>query len=351
MSPDVFAGAVLQWFDGHGRKALPWQRNPTPYRVWVSEIMLQQTQVSTVIGYFERFVTRFPEVRSLADGELDEVLHLWSGLGYYARARHLHAAARTIRDHHGGRFPDSLEALCALPGVGRSTAGAVLALSRGRRHPILDGNVKRVLARLHAVEGWSGRSAGLARLWELAEHYTPRERVADYTQAMMDLGATVCTRGRPACERCPLANHCEARRQDRVAAFPVPRPRRDLPVRATRMLLARNADGHVLLQRRPPTGLWGGLWSFPEPDAEVDIAEWCRRRLGLEIDPVETWPVLRHSFSHFHLDITPVLVRVQNPALCVLETAEGVWYNTRVPDARGLAAPVQRLLETLNNKR
>jgi len=351
MSPEVFAGKVLQWFDGHGRKDLPWQRNPTPYRVWVSEIMLQQTQVSTVIGYFERFVTRFPDVQSLADGSLDEVLHLWSGLGYYARARNLHATARTLRDQHGGRFPDSLEALCALPGVGRSTAGAVLALSRGQRHPILDGNVKRVLARFHAVEGWSGRSAVLARLWELAEHYTPHERVADYTQAMMDLGATLCTRGRPACERCPLASRCEARRQDRVAEFPTPRPRRDLPVRATRMVLACNADGEVLLQRRPPTGLWGGLWSFPELDGDADIADWCWRRLGLEIDPVETWPVLRHTFSHFHLDITPVVVQVQNPALCVLETAEGVWYNTRVPDARGLAAPVQRLLESLNNKR
>ncbi len=351
MSPEAFSAGVLQWFDRHGRKDLPWQQNPTPYRVWVSEIMLQQTQVATVIGYFERFVGRFPDVQALADAEPDEVLHLWSGLGYYARARNLHAAARAIRDTHGGRFPDTLDALCALPGVGRSTAGAVLALSRGQRHPILDGNVKRVLARFHAVEGWSGRSAVLARLWELAERYTPDARVAEYTQAMMDLGATVCTRGRPACERCPLSLRCEARRQGRVAEFPAPRPRRELPVRATRMLLLRNADGEVLLQRRPPTGIWGGLWSFPEPEPDADIADWCRRRLGLETDVPDAWPVLRHTFSHFHLDITPVLVRVQNPALCVLEATEGVWYNTRMPDARGLAAPVQRLLETLNNKR
>ncbi|MBI5461659.1 MAG: A/G-specific adenine glycosylase [Gammaproteobacteria bacterium] len=355
MTPDTFAATVLDWYDRHGRKDLPWQRDRTPYRVWVSEVMLQQTQVATVIPYFERFMARFPTVIALADAELDAVLHLWSGLGYYARARNLHKAARVVRDVYAGTFPSDFEAVQALPGIGRSTAGAILALACAQRQPILDGNVKRVLARFHAVDGWPGEAAVLARLWDCAERYTPQRRVADYTQAMMDLGATVCTRARPGCAQCPLRVACQAYRADAVARYPAPRPRRDLPVRATHMLLLRNARGDVLLQQRPPQGIWGGLWSFPEVAASAEgpaeVGMWCVQTLGLTATRLEAWPALRHTFSHFHLDITPWLVELgENRAQAVLEGQPTVWYNTRTENVRGLAAPVQRLLERLQQQ-
>jgi len=341
-----FAGQVLAWYDRHGRRDLPWQREPTPYRVWVSEIMLQQTQVATVIPYFERFMAAFPDVCALADAPADAVLHLWSGLGYYARARNLHRAAREIRDRHGGRFPEDFEAVQALPGIGRSTAGAILALARGRRHPILDGNVKRVLARRFGIEGWPGQ-AGVAReLWALAERLTPRERVADYTQAMMDLGATVCTRTRPRCEACPVQDGCVARRDGRQSELPSPRPKRDIPLRRTCMLLLHDGTGRVLLERRPPAGVWGGLWSFPEIGADQPAAAWCSARLGCHAEREATWPAVRHTFTHFRLEITPLLARVAGePADAVLEGGDRLWYNTRSPQPLGLAAPVRRLLE------
>lgn len=347
MNPEQFSRKVLHWFDSHGRKDLPWQQNPTAYRVWISEIMLQQTQVTTVIPYYQRFMARFPEIKDLADADLDEVLHLWSGLGYYARARNLHRAAGIIRDRYQGRMPLDFAALHALPGIGRSTAGAILALSTGRRHPILDGNVKRVLTRCHAVEGWPGRSQVLARLWDLAERHTPTERVADYTQAMMDLGAMICTRGRPRCGQCPLAEDCEAHGQGREGTFPAPRPRRDLPVRQTYMLMLQNPQGEVLLERRPPTGVWGGLWSLPQCPPGEDVAVWCRDVLNLDGNDIQPWAVLRHTFSHFHLDITPVRIRVDDSPDSVMEANRFVWYNTHRPDERGLAAPVQRLISIL----
>ena len=349
MTAQAFSTAVLRWYAAHGRKNLPWQREPTPYRVWVSEVMLQQTQVTTVIGYFERFMERFPDVVALADAELDAVLHLWSGLGYYARARNLHKAACRIRDAHGGVFPQSIDAVQALPGVGRSTAGAILALACGQHHAILDGNVKRVLARYHAVAGWPGEAAVLTQLWAFAEDHTPAQRVAAYTQAMMDLGATVCTRTRPQCDRCPLAAGCVARASGRQRDFPGARPRRSLPVRATHMLLVRNGQGAVLLQQRPPVGIWGGLWSFPEVESPAAGGDWCARQFGRGVDRIEAWPVLRHSFTHFHLDITPLLIDLgESRAAGVLEGRPAVWYNTRTEnDPRGLAAPVQRLLDRL----
>ena len=347
MHPEEFSQRVLRWFDDHGRKHLPWQRQATPYRVWVSEIMLQQTQVATVIPYYERFMARFPDVNALAAAALDEVLHLWSGLGYYARARHLHQAAVIVRDQYGGELPLDFAVLCRLPGIGRSTAGAILALSANQRHPILDGNVKRLLARFQAVEGWPGLAGVLATLWELAERYTPHHRVADYTQAMMDLGALLCTRRRPRCQRCPVAEACEAHAQGREQDFPVSRPARELPVRTTRMLLLCTPAAEVLLEKRPPTGVWGSLWSLPECPLEVDIDAWCRDRLGLEALTIQPWRVWRHTFSHFHLDITPVCVTVKNPTPAVLEGERFVWYNIQQPDERGLAAPVQRLLTLL----
>lgn len=350
MTPKQFQQRVLAWFDQHGRKDLPWQLNPNPYRVWVSEIMLQQTRVATVIPYFERFMARFPSVNALADAPLDEVLHHWSGLGYYARARNLHQAAQRVRDEHGGRMPEGFAALVDLPGVGRSTAGAILALACQQHHAILDGNVKRVLARFHAVEGWTGKPAVADVLWEYAARYTPRARVADYTQAVMDLGATLCVRSTPDCAACPLQDACAARAQGRVGEFPYPKPKKILPVRTTRMLMLVDEAGSVYLEQRPPAGIWGGLWSFPELGAHEDIEAWCRNRLGCATAAPEQWSVVRHTFSHFHLDITPLRVMLENPGLSVLEGREAVWYNSQQPDPRGLAAPVQRLIERLGHR-
>jgi A/G-specific adenine glycosylase len=347
MTPKQFQRRVLDWFAVHGRHDLPWQGGGDPYRVWVSEIMLQQTRVATVVPYFERFLAHFPDATALADAPLDEVLHLWSGLGYYARARNLHQAAQRIRDEHGGVFPEDFETVLALPGIGRSTAGAILSLGHGRRHAILDGNVKRVLARFHAIEGWPGQPAVAALLWEQAERHTPEARVAEYNQAMMDLGATLCTRSRPACAACPLACVCAAHTLGRERDFPAPKPRKTMPVRDTRMLLVQDAEARVLLWQRPPTGLWGGLWSLPELAPEQSVEDWCREHIGCAPLAVEEWPMLRHAFSHFHLDITPLRVSVDNPRLSVLEGADTVWYNCARPDSRGLAAPVQRLLERL----
>lgn len=348
LEPAEFAERVLDWFARHGRHDLPWQHPATPYRVWVSEVMLQQTQVATVIPYFERFTARFPDVAALAAAGVDEVLHLWSGLGYYARARNLHRAAQQIVERHGGEFPATIEQVEALPGVGRSTAGAILSLSGGQRHAILDGNVKRVLARFEAVEGWPGETATLRRLWRLAERYTPPERVRAYNQAMMDLGATLCTRSRPRCPECPVRDGCPAALTGRQAEFPRPRPRKHLPVREVRMLLLVDA-GRVLLQRRPPTGVWGGLWGLPELALAADWRQWCADQ-GLEVVEAESWPALRHTFSHFHLQIHPQAVQVRAVAGPVMEGPETVWYNTAAPESLGLAAPVARLLERLTEE-
>ncbi|GAB4360317.1 MAG: A/G-specific adenine glycosylase [Immundisolibacter sp.] len=339
-----FAARLLAWHADNGRHDLPWQQPRTPYRVWVSEIMLQQTQVSTVVPYFERFMARFPDIRALAEAPLDEVLHLWTGLGYYARARHLHCAARRVCHHHGGQLPTDPAALTALPGIGRSTAGAILALASGQRQPILDGNVKRVLCRHRAVAGWPGTSAVQARLWELAEALTPPDRVADYTQAIMDLGALVCTRRQPRCGDCPVHADCLALASAAVSDYPQPRPRRDLPQRRTTLLLLRRSDGRVLLERRPPAGLWGGLWSLPEYSGAVaELAAWCRQRYGLWPQTVHGGEPFTHTFSHFRLHITPLECCVRAAPTC-LDAPGRLWYNPTDPARLGLAAPVRRLL-------
>ena len=342
-----FAARLLAWFDEHGRKDLPWQLPQDPYRTWVSEIMLQQTQVKTVIPYFERFMRRFPDVSALADAAQDEVLQHWSGLGYYARARNLHKAARIVRDDHGGIFPDTLGALMALPGIGRSTAGAILSLSMNQRHPILDGNVKRVLARHEAVEGWPGRTSVAKTLWTLAERFTPRERVADYTQAIMDLGATLCTRSAPACDRCPVSADCLAFNQGSVSLFPGRKPRKDKPLRSTTMVFALR-DSHLFLERRPEAGIWGGLWSLPEVNGE-GVDDWCVGRLGAAPSAIESWEPLRHSFSHYDLDIRPILVRVAAPLSKVADCDDARWHRLNDELPGGVAAPVQRLIEQLRN--
>jgi A/G-specific adenine glycosylase len=345
MSSTDFAARVLGWFAQHGRKHLPWQQDPSPYRVWVSEIMLQQTQVATVIAYYERFLNAFPDVRTLADAPIDDVLHHWSGLGYYARARNLHRAARIVRDEYGGEFPTDFETVVGLPGIGRSTAGAILALSLNERHAILDGNVKRVLARYHAVDGWPGHSAVAKRLWELAERHTPAAGAAAYTQAMMDLGATLCTRSKPACELCPLMAGCEACASGRQADYPGKKARKARPRRRTRMLLAR-CDGAVWLERRPPAGVWGGLWSFPEI-ADSEPADWCEAVLDAEALDVETWEPVLHSFSHFDLEIEPIAVRVARSSRKVADADGGTWYDLEDPARLGLAAPVAGLIDRL----
>jgi len=343
-----FARHLLAWFEQHGRHDLPWQRERTPYRVWVSEIMLQQTQVATAIPYFERFVARFPHVAALASAELDAVLAHWSGLGYYARARNLHRAAQVVRDEHGGHFPHNLAQVQALPGIGRSTAGAILSLALGQHHAILDGNCKRVLARYFALQGWPGQTPVLNALWDHAERLTPRQRTADFNQAMMDLGATVCSRSRPRCAACPLASDCRAHVEGRQAEFPGKKPQQTLPIRETAMLLLRNQSGEILLQRRPPAGIWGGLLSLPELPVHRPPAEAARHQLGLHIAPATPWPVLRHTFSHFHLDITPIPARLtQNPHQ-VMDSECWLWHPPHRPSPGGLPAPVTRLLAQLS---
>ncbi len=351
MPPDfhaaTFSARLLDWFERHGRHDLPWQAGRSAYRVWISEIMLQQTQVATVIPYFERFMARFPDIRVLADAELDEVLHLWTGLGYYARARNLHKAAQQIRDSHDGRFPANFEQVLALPGIGRSTAGAILAQAHEQHFAILDGNVKRVLARYHAVDGWPGEKAVENRLWELAESYTPTRRIRDYTQAIMDLGATVCRRRQPDCPTCPLADGCQARRQGNPHDYPGRKPRKALPVRQTTMLILQNSAGEVLLEQRPPAGIWGGLWSFPECPPQTPPKQWCASQLGLEANELTPRAPLRHTFSHFHLDIQPLCGEIRGAPTRIMEPSKRVWYNTRRPDERGLPAPVKALLQQL----
>ena len=342
-----FSQKLLSWYAQHGRHDLPWQQNRSLYRVWVSEIMLQQTQVATVIPYFERFMARFPDSRSLADAPQDEVLHLWTGLGYYARARNLHKAAQLIRDNYTDQFPEDFESVLALPGVGRSTAGAILAQALGQRHVILDGNVKRVLTRLNAIEGWPGKKDIENQLWELAESITPNDKLTDYTQAIMDLGATVCGR-KSHCSACPMTDICKAYQLDEVALYPTSKPRKTLPVKQTQMLILKNNKGEVLLQQRPPSGIWGGLWSLPEysENKETNIKRWCEQQLGLVINEHEKYPVFRHTFSHFHLDITPIVSQVKSPANHVMEATNRVWYNTLRPESLGLPAPVVKILNS-----
>jgi len=342
-----FAGALLEWHGQSGRHNLPWQHPRTPYRVWLAEIMLQQTQVRTVIPYFQRFVDALPTLESLALAQADTVLALWSGLGYYARARNLHQAARICLDQHDGRLPVDFESLCALPGIGRSTAGAILAQAHGQRFAILDGNVRRVLCRYHGIDGWPGQADVQAQLWDIAQAHLPHSRLADYTQAQMDLGATVCTRSRPDCNRCPLRVGCVARREDRTAVLPTARPGKALPQRHTLMLVVGNADGEVLLQKRPPTGIWSGLWSLPEALDESAAAHWLDRHLDTD-GTGEALPPIDHVFSHFRLRIQPLLWRNAHDGNRIGEDSDLRWMPIAGLDAIGLPAPVRRLLDTVD---
>ncbi|MBV7388213.1 A/G-specific adenine glycosylase [Pasteurellaceae bacterium TAE3-ERU1] len=346
-----FARAVLAWYDRFGRKQLPWQQNKTPYKVWLSEVMLQQTQVATVISYFERFIATFPTITELADAPLDEVLHLWTGLGYYARARNLHKAAQTVRDEHGGQFPTRFEQVLALPGVGQSTAGAILSSCHQAPYAILDGNVKRVLSRVFAIAGWPGEKAVSDALWALSAQVTPTEQVAEFNQAMMDIGAMVCTRSKPKCGLCPLSTQCLANANDNWQAYPGKKPKKALPEKQCYFVLLLN-DNAVLLQQRPATGLWGGLYAFPQcedkPTALLFLQKCGARK-------VQALPMFRHTFSHFHLDIHPLVARAGDKVEEIAaDYAAGVssganyWYNLQSNAKIGLAAPVKTLLEMLS---
>jgi A/G-specific adenine glycosylase len=342
---DSFAIKVLAWFDRHGRKDLPWQHNPTPYRVWVSEIMLQQTQVTTVIPYFQRFMQRFPGVLTLANAPLDEVLQHWEGLGYYSRARNLHKAAQIVRDQYNGTFPTDMASMASLPGIGRSTAAAILSLSHGQAHAILDGNVKRVLSRFHAVTGWPGEPRTLQQLWQYAEQHLPATRNADYTQAMMDMGATLCTRSKPACLLCPLQHGCQAFQQGNPQDYPGKRPKKDLPEKTALALLLRNTSGEILLQKRPPTGIWGGLWSFPEFTDETLMCDWLQQTYAQQDMIARKLPALTHTFSHYRLHLQPRLVDLGTQAARIMEGEGWLWYKAGTEFSGGLSAAVRQFFQ------
>ncbi len=342
-----FGQRVLTWYAQHGRKQLPWQQPATPYRVWLSEIMLQQTQVNTVIPYFNRFIARFPDLHNLAQATIDEVLHLWTGLGYYARARNLHKTAKIIATQFHGEFPADRHALEQLPGIGRSTAAAICALAFGLPEAILDGNVKRVLARVHAIAGWPGETKVQQQLWQLSERYVPQQQPGPYTQAMMDLGAMICTRTKPACNECPLTDYCLAKQQNNTQAYPGKRQRKQLPVKQTTMLLLTDDQHRVLLEKRPPAGIWGGLWILPECDDPNNIITWCALKYHCDTTFIKAWPSLRHTFSHFHLDITPIQLQIINKSPVVMDSASLIWYNNNAPAELGLAKPIITLLQQL----
>ncbi len=340
---------LLPWFATSGRHDLPWQQPITPYRVWVSEIMLQQTQVATVIPYFKRFMARFPTIADLASAPLDDVLHHWAGLGYYARARNLHRSAQLLQQHYNGQFPTTLLDMMILPGIGRSTAGAILSLALQQPHPILDGNVKRVLARTHAIDTWPGEKHTQQQLWELATHYTPTqaEQAATYTQAIMDLGATVCKRVNPVCSSCPLHDIC--RGQTTPTVFPGRKPKKCLPTKHTHFVILQLDTDTVLLVQRPNHGIWGGLWCFPECNTD-DIADWVQYTYDVQPTQVTPFAKFRHTFSHYHLAIQASVVTLEKTPTLLAQPAH-IWYNLTQPAAVGLAKPIKSLLTTLYSKR
>ena len=364
--PRDFAQRLIDWQRIHGRRDLPWQGTRDAYRIWLSEIMLQQTQVATVLPYYARFVAEFPDVDALAGAPLARVLELWSGLGYYRRAHHLHAAARAVVSDHGGRFPADAATLATLPGIGRSTAAAIAAFASGERGAILDGNVKRVLARHRGIDGWPGAPGVEAKLWLAAEALLPKragagtgtdvhstdvhsvadaDDVAIYTQALMDLGATVCTRARPRCDACPIADDCVALHEHRVDALPSPRPRKPLPRREVRVLVLER-DGMVLLEQRPPLGIWGGLWSLPELPMDAEPASAIALRFGAGAGAVQALPPIAHGFTHFALTMHPLrLPAVDWPAGVRMPGIE--WFTREAAIAAALPAPIRKLLQGL----
>ena len=344
-----FSQQVLSWFDVHGRKNLPWQLDRDAYKIWVSEIMLQQTRVETVIPYYANFMQYFPTVKKLATANTDEVLHLWTGLGYYARARNLHKAAKKICERHDGTFPKNIDDVMALPGIGRSTAAAILALSFDQAHAILDGNVKRVLARYFAVQGWPGKREVELQLWQYADALLPPQRFAEYTQAMMDLGATLCTRSNPSCSICPVQGSCEANVQQRQSELPTPKPSKKIPQRNVVMAIIQDSDDDsIWLEKRPPAGIWGGLYSFPEFEDTTKLDIWLNQRYKNCSPSFQSLPVISHTFSHFRLHMHLRLIQINKRPNGVMEDNLGVWY--KLTDQKiGLATPVKKALEQVLN--
>ncbi|PHS72777.1 MAG: A/G-specific adenine glycosylase [Cycloclasticus sp.] len=347
LEPEQFQAQVLNWFDQHGRKDLPWQQTPTPYHVWLSEIMLQQTQVATVIPYFERFIQHFPNLADLAQAPLDDVLHFWSGLGYYARARNLHKTAKLVIVNYKGEFPTIVAELISLPGIGRSTAGAIASLAMGQSEPILDGNVKRVLSRFYAIEGWTGSSVFLKSLWRVSERLTPEKRANNFNQAMMDLGATLCTRSKPRCQQCPLKESCLALKQDKVSQLPTPKKRSVLPVKKRYWLVSKKQN-EVFLNQKAPAGLWGGLWAFPEFETYDELVEWAQQQ-GISVEGSQQLAEKRHTFSHFHLDYTPVICAPLTPQSKISKSEKVCWYRAGSRVKIGLPKPVSELIHELTN--
>jgi A/G-specific adenine glycosylase len=347
MTSPLFSDRLLNWFDQHGRKDLPWQQQPSPYHVWLSEIMLQQTQVSTVIPYYQKFTERFTNIATLAQAPVDDVLALWTGLGYYARARNLHKAANAMMKLHQGQMPSTLDELIALPGIGRSTAGAIMALAHHQHFPILDGNVKRVLARHSAVDGWPGNKHIENKLWLIAEQLLPQDRIANYIQAQMDLGATLCTRSKPNCTICPLNADCKAYLNGNPTDYPTAKPKKIIPTRQSHWIVARASTGEILLEQRPSMGIWGGLWSFPELDSATDIAHTCSNQLSVNATHTTALKNIKHVFSHFKLEIYPHLIECEINNNYIAENKKLSWYKINDALLLGLPAPVKSLIESL----
>lgn len=349
--------AIQIWFKHHGRTNLPWQQHITPYKVWVSEIMLQQTQVSTVIPYFQRFMENFPTIQQLAQASLDDVLHLWTGLGYYSRARNLHKAAQFIREQHQGKFPTTFDNIIALPGVGRSTAGAILSLALKQPYPILDGNVKRVLCRCFKIDGWPGQTAVQNQLWSLAEKLLSHRHPAQHNQAMMDIGALICTRTKPKCEQCPLNHTCLAYQAQQQTHYPYPKPKKTLPQKSAYFVIFHDTHNHrVILEKKPDYGLWGGLWclpSFEDTHNSIQDTHEIMARIKplapykLSVQDYEPWPAFTHTFSHFKLTIHPLYVKIKRKQGMINEANHRLFYDLRQPQNIGLAAPIKRILEQL----
>lgn len=349
-----FAARLITWQRKHGRHDLPWQNTCNAYRIWLSEIMLQQTQVSTVIPYYAKFLARFPDVAALAAAPVDDVMALWAGLGYYTRARNLHRCAQAVVERHGGAFPASVDELAELPGIGRSTAAAIASFAFGARATILDGNVKRVLARVFGVEGFPGEKKVENAMWTLAESLLPSnasdDEVSAYTQGLMDLGATLCVRGKPDCLRCPFAADCVANLTGRQRELPTARPKKAVPTRRTWMLVLRDGDA-VMLEKRPPSGIWGGLWSLPEAADEAALATRAREFGG--DGAVSPLAPLTHVFTHFKLEIEPRLAEFDRGVgdLAALRDADTAWVSVSDLDSFGVPAPVRKLLESLHGSR
>jgi len=348
MKNSSFSDQLIHWYHKHGRRTLPWQHPKTAYRVWISEIMLQQTQVKTVIPYFERFMQRFPDIASLAQAQLDDVLAIWSGLGYYSRARYLHKAAQMIQQNFQGRFPDQLESILSLPGIGASTAGAILSFCFKQAQPILDGNVKRILARLYEIPTPTNASTTLKQLWQLATELTPKTNTADYTQAIMDLGATLCTRSKPKCTQCPVSGFCQAYKNQSVEQFPVKTIKKAKPTKQ-RLFIIPMQDQHILMHKRPPSGIWGGLWSFIELpiEQEAEVSPYLQKRFKIKTNSLNTLEKIQHIFTHYKLIATPIVANISSPKTRANPFIDHQWISIDVLPTMGLAAPVKQLLTTL----